>query len=331
MTKMKYSIWYTPSDDFFILIEKYNENISSVYFPLPSYLWSVWRAIWQEDNYLINIIKLIKICSKYWIDTILLLNWWCEWENTWKKTYILKIINFMKWLVKEWLTSVSISNLVYVPIIKKIFTNISIYSSVNCTLDSIEKALYFKDIWIDVLTLYRDINRNFDLIKSIKEKSGLKTQILLNESCVRWCLYYDTHSNIQTHDIDSEDNLIQKYWCSRFFLENKKHFFRIPFIRPEDIYRYKWIVDYFKLSTRGLSPIDIWLMLDAYIEEKYEWNLLDILDIYQDDFIRKYIWKIDNIKLEKLNFFDKIKTCPWDCFSCNICNNFLDNENTFNW
>lgn len=320
----KYSVGYTPHKDFLSMISKYKNDISSVYFPLPKSLWEVWRAIEQEENYIKNIIKLIKLCSSNSIESILLLNWWCEWENTWSKGYVLKIINFMKLLYKEGLTSISISNLVYVPIIKKIFPKIKIYSSVNCTVDTIEKALYLKDIWVDIITIYRDINRDLDMIRNIKQKSWLKTQIILNETCVRWCMYYETHSNIQTHNIDSEDNLIQKYWCTRFYLENKKHFFRIPFIRPEDVYRYDSIVDYYKLSTRWLSPIDISRMLEAYSKQKYDWNLLDLLDIYQDKFIRNYIWNIDNNKLGKLNFFDKIVKCQWDCFTCNICNNFLE-------
>jgi hypothetical protein len=48
-------------------------------------------------------------------------------------------------------------------------------------LKTVEQALYFKKIGIDILTIDRDINRDLKLIEQIKKKTGLKIQLMLNE------------------------------------------------------------------------------------------------------------------------------------------------------
>ena len=98
-----------------------------------------------------------------------------------------------------WLTSITLTNLIYVPFFKKAIPEIIIYSSINCYLKTVEQAIFFKDIWIDVLTIDRDINREIDLIKKIKSKTWLKTQILLNEWCFSNCPYRHTHFSIDAH------------------------------------------------------------------------------------------------------------------------------------
>ena len=81
---MKFSIWFNQKYDFLDLIDKYKDNLSSIYLPLPHDLWSSWRNEKQLSNYDNDLsYKIIEKCSKYGIDTILIMNSTCEWENTW--------------------------------------------------------------------------------------------------------------------------------------------------------------------------------------------------------------------------------------------------------
>jgi hypothetical protein len=60
------------------------------------------------------------------------------------------------------------------------------------------------------------------------------------------------------------------------------------------------------------------MMLKAYIDWFYHWDLKDIIDFpYQN------VPYIDNGKLTKLNFFEKLVKCPKDCYSCNVCEQFF--------
>jgi hypothetical protein len=42
---------------------------------------------------------------------------------------------------------------------------------VNCYLKTYEQAIFFKDLGFDVLTIDRDINRDLELIKKIKDRT----------------------------------------------------------------------------------------------------------------------------------------------------------------
>jgi hypothetical protein len=71
-------------------------------------------------------------------------------------------------------------------------------------------------------------------------------------------------------DGSSKDNLIENFSCVPMVNKNKKLIFRVPFVRPEDLKYYDNLIDIYKLDTRSLSSDRIALMLNAYIEEKYE-------------------------------------------------------------
>jgi collagenase-like PrtC family protease len=327
---MKFSIWYNQTDSFLDLLQRYKDNISSVYFALPIYIWSSWRHLVQNSNYEKDIFNLIKVCKEYWIETILVVNATCEWENTWDKDYLLKLIAYIKKIEKIWLNSISLTNLLYVRFIKKSIPKLKIYASVNCYVKNVEQAIYMKKLWIDVLTIDRDINRDLDLIKKIKVRTWLPIQILLNEWCFRNCPFRHTHFNIISHQVENNQinnskwsyNLLEKYSCFPLLVENKKMIFRVPFIRPEDLHYYDWLCDIFKLTTRDNPIEEVELMLSSYIKWYYHWNLFDIIPscIWNHENI---VNKIDNDKLTKFNFFEDIKKCIWDCDSCNNCDKYF--------
>lgn len=327
---MKFSIWYNEQPDFFDLLKQYKDNISTVYFAAPSELIPSWRPILQDSDYEEQIKKLIITCNKYWIKTILTLNATTEWKNTWDKDHMLSIISYIKKLREFWLTSVSLTNLLYVKFIKKAVVWIEVYSSVNCYVKTLEQAIYLKNLWIDILTIDRDINRNTTLIKQIKQKTWLKLQIMLNEWCVKNCPFRHTHFNIIANQVEDnisnqkvwKYNLIERFSCTPLVDENKRIIFRMPIIRPEDLVHFDWICDYFKLVTRWLPTQKIKLMLDAYIVQEYHWNLFDILDMSIIDY-HLYVPYIDNDKLTKLDFFHDLQKCPWDCDACTNCDKYF--------
>lgn len=323
MNNKKFSIWYNGEKDFFKLLDKYKNNISTVYFAWDPKKFSSGRTFdTYDDSYLFNMYKLLKKCKYLWIGTILLLNTTSEWKLAWSKEMLNRIITYVKHLKLYWLTSISLTNLLYVPFIKKAISWIEIYSSVNCYLKTVEQAVYFKKIWVDILTVDRDINRDIKLIKKIRDITWLKIQVMLNEGCYTNCPYRCTHFDIIAHNVEMKNSFIHTYSCSKMLKENHKMIFRIPIIRPEDLKFIDEVCDYYKLVTRVTPTKDIELFLNAYINEEYNWNYLDLFDVPMH-----YEWKIikyiDNNKLTKLNFFDTLKNCPWNCDICFNCNKFL--------
>lgn len=327
---MKFSIWYNEQESFFDLLEQYGEHISSVYFAPPNFIIPSGRSIVQNDDYEEQIKKLIRVCNKYGIWTILTMNATCEHEKTWDKEHMLQLINYIKKLKEVWLSSLSLTNLLYVRFIKKSIPDLHIYSSVNCYVKTAEQALYMKKIWVDIITIDRDINRDIGLIKKIKEKTWLPIQIMLNEWCIKNCPFRNTHFNIIAHQTEDNlrnekigrYNLIERFSCTPLLSENKKLIFRIPFVRPEDLHHYEWLCDYFKLVTRWLPTEKIELFLKAYADWFYHWNLFDIIDMSIIDY-QLIIDYVDNDRLTELDFFQDIQKCPGDCDICFNCDKYL--------
>lgn len=327
---MKFSIWYNEQESFFETLKQYKDHISTVYFAAPESIGPSWRSLHQEDDYEKQIITLISTCKKYNIWTILTFNATTEGEKTGDKDHMLKLISYIKKLEKIWLNSVSLTNLLYVKFIKKAVPNVTIYSSVNCYLKNVEQALYFKKLWVDILTIDRDINRDLNLIKKIKQRSGLKIQVMLNEWCIKNCPFRNTHFNIIANSVENnlenhkkwKYNLVERFSCTPILAENKRIIFRMPIIRPEDLHFYQDIADYYKLVTRGLETKKINQFLKAYTDWFYHGNLLDIIDMSIIDY-QNYVSYIDNDKLTELDYFKDLQKCPWDCDTCTNCDKYF--------
>ena len=327
---MKFSIWYNEQESFFETLEQYKDHISTVYFAAPESIGPSWRSLHQEDDYEKQIITLISTCKKYNIWTILTFNATTEGERTGDKDHMLKLISYIKKLEKIWLNSVSLTNLLYVKFIKKAVPNVNIYSSVNCYLKNVEQALYFKKLWVDILTIDRDINRDLNLIKKIKQRSGLKIQVMLNEWCIKNCPFRNTHFNIIANGVENnlenhkkwKYNLVERFSCTPILAQNKRIIFRMPIIRPEDLHFYQDIADYYKLVTRGLETKKINQFLKAYTDWFYHGNLLDIIDMSIIDY-QNYVSYIDNDKLTELDYFKDLQKCPWDCDTCTNCDKYF--------
>ena len=327
---MKFSIWYNEQESFFDTLEAYKNNISTVYFAAPESIGPSWRSLHQEDDYEQQIIKLICTCKKYNIWTILTFNATSEWIKTGDKDHMLQLISYIKKLEKIGLKSVSLTNLLYVKFIKKSVPNIQIYSSVNCYLKNVEQALYFKKLWVDILTIDRDINRDLQLIKQIKQRSWLEIQVMLNEWCIKNCPFRNTHFNIIASGVEDnlenqkkwKYNLVERFSCTPILAENKRIIFRMPIIRPEDLGYYDGIADYYKLVTRGLDTKKINQFMQAYTDWYYHWNLLDIIDMSIIDY-QNYVPFIDNDKLTDLHYFEDLQTCPGDCDTCTNCDKYF--------
>ncbi|MDD2566156.1 MAG: hypothetical protein PHZ26_02520 [Candidatus Gracilibacteria bacterium] len=324
---MKFSIGYNEENDFFELVKKYRNNISTIYFPMFHHITGSGRSITERTKtlkeYYDKVIKLIIICKSYGIETDLLLNSVCDGENTGNKDFIDKIIKLVKPLYSYGLTTVTLTDLSIVNRFKYEFPNIIICNSLNAFgVESVEESLILKNIGVDILTIDSNINYNVSLIRKIKEKSKLKIKILINNSCMSMCPFDKQHANLATHFCEPDGRIWEKGACGKIFRYNRRKFFRVPFIRPEDLKNYEF-VDYLKISTRDRETHFIDKLLNIYISENYDGNILDILEVAFSDISNNKIKYIDNKKLGKLGFFEDMLKCPKDCDTCTNCDKFF--------
>lgn len=299
---MKFSIGYNYDIKLLAILEKYKQHIEALYFPMPKNYIGSGRYIVQNKNYPNQIPTLIAKCKSLGITSQLLLNSTCQGKESVDRDYFETIVGYVKQLKSLGLKSVVVVNPLYIRGIKKQVKGIRIESSVNCYVKTIEHAIYLKNMGVDVITIDRDINHNISLIKGIKEKTGLKLRIMLNEGCLCNCPYRNLHYNCISHGISDYNNTLNGSYgdnfCFNIFEQDPTKIFNLPFIGPEEAKKYTGFVDYYKLTTRVFSTTKIEYCLKAYISQKYNGNLLDILDstgLSYFEFVDYSLLKKDNL------------------------------------
>lgn len=331
---MRFCVGYNQDfENFLNLMEGYKEAIEEIYFPLPRNIASSGRAEVHSRRYNEDIIKLIKFCRNYGFKSALLLNSSCDGKYIGDIKYMYRILKYVKKLEKIGLNSIIVTNPLFLMFLKNNLPNLEIQASVNCYCQTVEHAKNLQELGIDILTIDRDINREIDKIKAIKKATNLKIKILLNEGCLLYCPFRKVHFNQMSH-LDLKRSQQQAAYirfgsmaCIYLLEKHPEICFKSPFIRPEDLWRYKGIVDYFKLASRTTDTDVIEVRLEAYRRESFDGNLVSL---FETQGIPKIIKRIDNKKLNKFHFFDKLTTCKKTCTECEYCRILL-NETAILW
>jgi collagenase-like PrtC family protease len=254
----------------------------------------------------------------------LLLNATCDSIHIADEEHMKDVVKYVYNLYQKGLKAVSVANALYLPLLKDMCPNLEIISSINCYVKTVEHAIHLKNAGFDIITIDRDINYDLEIIKNIKGATGLKIQILLNEGCLDNCPYRQLHFNLNSHQVPVKDaQFFIQNACLPVFDKHPEKVLSSPVIRPEDVYNYYDLVDYFKISSRNYTIDDIDIVLQGYINEEYKGNFLDLISSRN----LKNRMHIDNTKLKGL--FEKKIQCLnkkkiYGCLDCSTCQNFFN-------
>lgn len=167
----------------------------------------------------------------------------------------------------------------------KLKMKVSVISEVNSLTRALEWA---KIIGSEgVLTLSIMLNRNFPLLKEIKEKVDCDIELLTNDCCLNECPYRFFHYTECSHASQTHDHLEGYYndWatiaCQNQKCFNPEQVLMSKWIQPSDLDKYIEIgIDYFKISGRRYSTKWIFNALKAYSDKDSNRNLGEILNGY---------------------------------------------------
>lgn len=225
------------------------------------------------------------------------------------------------------LEAVTVSNLYMIHYIKKNFPNIRIKSSATIMIDSVDKAKYLEKIGVDILVLDPLlVNRNFKMLKAIREAVSCEIELIVNNNCIIRCPYLYYHQSFLGLNSRDENTCIKNDFCytncSNMRVTDPVYWLKGDWIRPEDIHYYEEIgYTRFKLIDRS-TPTDVMVKrVRAYAERKYDGNLLDLILHYgYKDSIKpeKYLKNIyiDNKKLD--GFMDQYVKSDCSSFNCGV-------------
>lgn len=278
-----------------------------------------------------------------------LLNSSCHGANEYNKEWHQKMLNFVDWLSDIGVGKCTITTPYLMEVMKKRHPHIKISVSSYNKITTVKKAKFFEELGADDICVDDSINRDFEVLKQMKQKVNANIVLIGNNTCSFECPYSFYHNNMNSHKSQSGEGQKGKNYfynlnrCTQFKYSKPEEIIKSRWIRPEDIAFYESIgIDTFKLVDR-MRPTE-WILnaVKAYLNREYKGNLAEILNLstfivntipglYKDiKGIEKHIVNgkpmdlipyIDNQKLD--GFLDgyKNKNCKnLDCDTCKYCN-----------
>ncbi len=189
----------------------------------------------------------------------------------------------------DWLSTIDVDTItlslpMLAHIIKRYYPHFKISVSTLADVDCLEKAKYWEDIGVDVITLsYTAMNRNFLQLKRITENCSFISQLIPNTFCRKGCPVMTMHGNFTSHASTTREKkkrYNQDYYiisCIEKDFSDPERVIKSNWIRPEDLEIYEKLgVKRFKLLERSLKSEHISKILDAYRNHSYDGNLYDI-------------------------------------------------------
>jgi len=267
----------------------------------------------------------------------------------------------------DWLLSLGVDYVVLaIPYLMELaranFPSLKIKASYSNRVTSVEHARRLAERGADLICLHQSMMRNFPFLKAVRrELPETKLQLIVDVSCIPHCpsSYSFHHATacpvLSRHRFPASEHGYHSVtygmsWCHARRLEQPVDLIRGGFIRPEDVYAYEEVgIDSLKLATRPLSTEAILRKVRAYLDRRYDGNLLDIINLVsfglpdkmygredeasgaartyasiKNRFDFEQMVVIDNRALD--GFLDHFirHPCPPSCAGCSVCDRYAD-------
>ena len=329
MTALEFSIPYDGNPEslpkIFALNLLNGNRVREVYIAGPQEYSSATRIMPRITlNEFIGIINQIHAQG---IGVNLLMNSTCEGSEWYEPETIKRRMDYIGLLHQKYgLEAVTIANPIYIKEVRKNFPEIEICASVLSVIDSVQRAVYFDDMGVDVIVPDTSINRDFKLLRQIKNAVKARIKLMPNLGCVFRCPFqrfhgpYISHKSLEVTAAENRTNGKTPFFqqrCSEMITGRRQLIFQSAWIRPEDLRRYSEFTSFFKIAGRKNKK---WSRISrAYIGESWNGNLLELMDASLKYYGINHNAYIDNKKLGEINAFDKLTGCDRDCEACGYC------------
>ena len=277
-----------------------------------------------------------------------LLNAPCMNNMEWHEDTHRELLQHLDWLSNAGVDSVTVAIPYLLELIKCHFPHLKVEVSTIAHVNSVARAKLFEGLGADSIMLDANINRDFKLLKAIRNAVKCELGILTNSQCLYQCPFEDYHYNTLGHASQSHNPLNGFYMdysvfhCTLARFNDPSQFIKARWIRPEDIniYQEKEIgIDFFKIAGRAM-PTD-WIInaVESYSSLHYQGNLHDILYIVTPKF-RPEEQNLSSIQISAIASLPKVyidnqaldgfinrfkrKNCLVRCGKCTYCQKTAD-------
>ena len=273
--------------------------------------------------------QVVEKIHKEGIRVNLLLNSICEGSDWYSPGVLKSTMDYLKRVHEEHgVEAVTIANPLYIREIKKRFPDLEICASVLGDIDCVQKAVIFAKAGADVITPDVNINRDLALLKRIKDATNREIKLMVNEGCLFRCAFRKFHFNYISHKsrkpdgMKAEDNVFSLN-CIQLTKSDPSQIFKSCWIRPEDARKYEEITSYFKLVGRTSSRSMVIRSVDAYMNESWDGDLLELMAGNLYSVGMSHLMHVDNKSLDAIGFFRRVTSCNKECSECDYCSELI--------
>ncbi len=325
MANLEFSVPYnndpeTLTEVFKLKLQKGN-RIREVYLSGPQQ-YSGSGRITEEMNEA-EFIGIMKRIHEEGLRVNLLMNTTCEGLEWYNPEVVKTKIDFLRRMYEEHgLEAVTLANPLYVAEVRRHFPDLEICASVLGEIDCLERAEIFARLGANVITPDVDINRNLPLLRKMKKAIKGEFKLMVNDGCLYKCPFRRFHFNYISHrskevaPIEGDAFFAN---CSQVTLWDYSQIFKSGWIRPEDLEGYTDITPFFKIVGRARPRSMVLRTVDAYMKQRWDGDLLDILSGSLNKLGLEYGAHLENKCLTDYGFFARITSCGYDCLDCDYC------------
>ena len=324
MANLEFSVPYNGDpetlNEIFSLKRLGNNNITEVYLSGPQEYSGSGRTMGklEMDQFLDTVSKI----HREGLRVNLVMNPTCEGSDWYTPEVAEAKMEYLGFVHREHgVEAVTSANPIYIKEMRRRFPDLEICASVLSDIDCLQRAMVYKEYGADVITPDVNINRDLGLLRDIKEATGAKLKLMVNEGCLYKCPFRKFHFNYTSHkskEVSSECGLFFEN-CVQVSARDPSQVLLSCWIRPEDLNQYGEIADFFKIVGRSLPKSKVTRCVKAYLQESWDGGLLDILCDSLHVFNRAYGVYLDNKSLGEHGFFEKVISCDRNCIECGYC------------
>lgn len=321
---LKLSIGFNGSIAFMGVVEKYKDHIADIYFVPPAL--ASGRASGGRmgaHSYTLCLHQMLVRAKELGIPTNILFNALCVGSDFGSNRQGEKIVAVMN--IHTELYNVRSATLVSpldAQLVKRQFPQVKVHAAEDMFIRNPVQAREVAP-FCDALILDRNINRDLDTIRAIKDKTRREIQLLANEACVQECSNRVQHLNHLSHQQSAGTACLLP--CLREHEQDHATVIKAPIIRPEDLHHYEGLIGSVKLASRITGDQRLDLTLRAYTSGQFNGNLFDILEspgldsyigmMRQRDHQNPYF---DNASIPQ-DFWEHVTQCDKLCRGCTYC------------
>ncbi len=281
---MKLSVPFNGEDDLIPQLGRYPEVVELYGKLTADFIGGGKHSFQTPFTFKKKIADNVKKAHEYRLEFNYLLNSSCLDNREWTSIGRKKIIQLIEWTTSLGVDSITVGTPYLLELVKKYSPQVKIYVSTLAGVNTAIKARYWEDLGAKRITLLNvDANRDFSMLKHIRDSVKCQLKLILNANCLYKCPFYRYHANVASHASQSGHSCggfvidYCRIQCRYLQMVKPVNYIRSTWIRPEDVCHYEKLgVDYFKIIDRGMPTDEILSIVKSYSQRNYEGNLLDL-------------------------------------------------------